>query len=418
MSSPVGIVPAFSFGSFYSSIAVFLLGAISLAVDSGYSFGAALLLLGGLFSLYKPRGFALSRDDYLIIGVLLAFGLVQIFDIAIHQAGSRPLDKPVRFILAVFALALLRKYPPRLAWLWAGVAVGGILVGGWALYQKFSLDLLRAGGYTLVIQFGNIAMLTGLFCLAGLAWAYVQKHRWLWVLVLLLGALGGLLASFLSGSRGGWLGLPLVLLVLYIAYGNCFALRTRLVAVAAVVVSAIAIYNIPQLVVQQRVQQAVQEVSRYLEGNSRSSAGARFEMWKGASQLFIEKPVLGWGDSNYKAAMNDLADHGRAHEIVRKFGHPHNELLNQAAKQGILGALALLALYLVPLGLFGRSLRAPDLTERSLATAGVLLSVSYISFGLTQAFFAHNSGVMIYAFWLVVLWGCYRNQREVAGSAV
>ncbi|HLU00497.1 MAG TPA: hypothetical protein VKZ70_12235, partial [Burkholderiaceae bacterium] len=68
----------------YTSVAVFLLGAIALVVESGYSGGAALLLLGGIYSLFKRPGLTLSREDKLILGVLVAFGLVQIFDLLIH----------------------------------------------------------------------------------------------------------------------------------------------------------------------------------------------------------------------------------------------------------------------------------------------------------------------------------------------
>jgi O-antigen ligase len=57
---------------------------------------------------------------------------------------------------------------------------------------------------------------------------------------------------------------------------------------------------------------------------------------------------------------------------------------------------------------FARYMSASDLELRSLAVAGVLLSVAYIDFGLSQVFLAHNSGVMMYAFWLAVLWGCCR----------
>lgn len=402
----------YHWNTLYSSVAVFLLGAIALVVESGYSVGAALLLFGGLYSLFSRRHLTLTRDDYLIIGVLIAFGLVNILDAAIHQAGSRALDKPIRFILALFALVLVRKYPPRLTWLWAGLALGGVLTGLWAGYQKFFLGVERAGGYTFVIQFGNICMLTGLLCLAALGWSYGQRYRRAWMLVLLLGAAGGMLGSLLSGSRGGWVGLPLVFLVLYRSYSEFLSARLKVALPVFAIVVAIGLYSIPQFGVQQRVQWVFHDLALYQDGDSNTSLGARFEMWKGAGQLFLEKPLLGWGDVHYKAAMTDLAEQGRAHEVVSLFGHPHNELLNNAAKRGLLGVLVLLALYLVPLRLFGRSLQAPDLTERSLATAGVLLAVAYIDFGLSQVFFAHNSGVMIYAFWLVVLWGCYRNRLD------
>jgi len=396
----------------YTSVAVFLLGAIALVVQTGYSGGATLLFLGGIYSLFASRKLVLSRDDMLVLGVLVLFGLVQILDLLMHQADLRYLDKPLRFILATIAFALIRKFPPRLSWLWAGLALGGMLTAGWAGYQKLLLQADRALGHTHVIQFGNIAMLTGLFCLAGLGWAGQHRQRHLWVPLLLAGAVGGVMGSLLSGSRGGWIGLPLVLLVLYRAYSDCFSTRLKVVIAVLMVASAIGVYQTPQLGVQQRVHAAFNDISLYREGNSNTSLGARFEMWRAASQLVMRKPLLGWGEINYEPAMRKLVAQQKANEIVTEFGHPHNEMLNATAKRGLPGLLSLLALYLVPLRLFARGLRSPDMTRRALATAGTLLPVAYIDFGLSQAFFSHNSGVMIYAFWLVVFWGCYRNVCE------
>lgn len=404
----------------YTSIAVFLLGAIALVVQTGYSVGAALLLAGGLYSVCRPPRLALSRDDTLILGVLVAFGLVQIFDVLLHQSDSRYLDKPLRFIVATAAFVLVRKYPPRLSWMWSGLALGGIMTATWAGYQKLFLQVDRALGHTHVIQFGNIAMLTGLFCLAGLGWASQQKRRRLWMLLLLAGAVGGVLGSLFSGSRGGWVGLPLVFLVLYKAYSDFFSRRLKLLIPAVLVLGVVAVYQVPQFGVQDRVHAAFNDIELYRQGESKTSLGARFEMWQAASRLVLRKPLLGWGEVNYEPAMLKLVALDKANAIVTDFGHPHNEVLNAAAKRGLPGLLTLLALYFVPLRLFSRGLKSADLTQRSLATAGTLLSVAYIDFGLTQAFFVHNSGVMIYAFWLVVLWGSYRNacERPTVSSVV
>lgn len=400
----------------YTSMAIFLLGSIALVVPSGYSAGAALLFLGGLYSLFAGRKVELNRDDWFVLGVLVLFGAVQIADLLAHGAGSRYLDKPGRFILATVVLLLVRKYPPDVRWLWLGLAIGGMLTAFWSGYQKLFLQVDRAMGYTHVIQFGNIAMLTGLFCLAGLGWGSVQRERRLWIALLLAGAVGGVLGSLLSGSRGGWVGLPLVLLVLYRAYSEFISRRMKLVLPVVLVVAAGVLYQVPQLGVQQRVHAAFEDIHLYQQGDSDTSLGARFEMWKAASQLALMKPVFGWGEIHYEAGLAMLVEQGRADEVVTKFGHPHNEVLNAAAKRGIVGLLALLALYFVPLRLFAGGLRAPDLRVRALATAGTLLPVAYIDFGLSQAFFSHNSGVMIYAFWLLVFWGCYRNECEAAAS--
>lgn len=404
--------PAQEHTALYTSIAVFLFGAIALVVHSGYSGGAALLLMGGFYCVLTRKLPQLSREDLLILGVLAAYGLVQILDLLLHQSDSRYMDKPLRFILAVVPFFLLRQYPPRLSWLWSGLAVGGILTAGWGGYQKLFLHAERAMGFTHVIQFGNIAMLTGLFCLAGLGWASEQPRRRLWMALMVAGAIGGVLGSLLSGSRGGWVGLPLVLLVLYRAYSEFLSRRMKLAIPALAVVAMAGVYAVPQLGVQERVQAAFDDIRLYREGDADTSLGARFEMWRGASQLAASKPLLGWGETNYESAMQHLVEQGRAHEIVTAFGHPHNEMLNAAAKRGVVGLAALLALYLVPLRLFARGLRAPTLTRRSLATAGSLLPVAYIDFGLSQTFFAHNSGVMIYAIWLVILWSCYRDTHN------
>jgi len=129
-------------------------------------------------------------------------------------------------------------------------------------------------------------------------------------------------------------------------------------------------------------------------------------MWKGATHLIMEKPLTGWGESGYRQGMVDLGDEGVVHPwVAKKYGHPHNEFLNEFAKRGVIGLVALLALYLVPMRLFGRQIADRNLELRSLSIAGVLLSVAYIDYGLSQAFLDHNSGSMMFAFLLAVLWG-------------
>ncbi|MEL7896967.1 O-antigen ligase family protein [Vreelandella neptunia] len=404
----------------YTSVAVLLLGAIALIVPSGYSVGAGLLLLGAFALPFIRTNVRFDRQDWWVIGVLAFYALVGLFEAWSDEQGFRGADKPLRFILVVPVLALILAYPPRLGWLWSGLAVGGVAVGSWGAWQKLLIGVERAGGYTHVIQFGNISMLTGILCLAGMGWAIVQPNRKQWLLLLTLGALGGVLGSLFSGSRGGWVGLPFVLWVLYRAYGYELATHWKIGALTIVLLGALCVYAVPQLGVQQRVHQAFEDIERYVSGESRtSSVGARFEMWKGASHLIIEKPLLGWGSNGYQHGMQALAGVGVIDPGVVQYEHAHNEFVDATAKRGVLGLAALLLLYLVPLRLFMRQLNAPNLELRSLAVGGALLPVAYIDFGLSQAFLTHNSGVMIYTFWLVVLWGSYQAcQRKLENQAI
>ncbi|SEM13990.1 O-antigen ligase [Halomonas daqiaonensis] len=393
----------------YTSLAVFLLGAIALVVPSGYSLGAVMLLLGSAVLLVKRPLLGLTRQDWWVIAALAAYTAIGVLEAWWDGQGSSGIDKPIRFLLAIPAMLLVMVYPPRLAWMWSGLAIGAMGAGGWASWQKLVEGVWRATGHTYVIQFGNLSMLLGILCLAGLGWAVVQPRRGPWVAFLLVGALMGILGSIFSGSRGGWIGFPFVLLVLYRGYGRHLSAVIKGAAVVVVVGGASLMYALPQTGVQSRVYQAFDDIERYASGESQlTSVGARFEMWKGATQLILEKPLMGWGDNGYQQGMQALADEGVINSGVLRFDHAHNEFIDAFAKRGIIGLAVLLTLYLIPMKLFARRLDSPDLEMRSLAVAGVLLCVAYIDFGLSQTFLTHNSGVMMFAFWLALLYGTLR----------
>ncbi|MEA2120067.1 O-antigen ligase family protein [Halovibrio sp. HP20-50] len=397
----------------YTSLAVFLLSAIALIVPSGYSLGAVMLLLGSVVLLVKQPTLDLKRQDWLVMAALVAYAAIGILEAWWDGQGTRGVDKPIRFLLAVPAMLLVMAYPPRLSWLWSGLAIGAIGAGTWAGWQKLAEGVGRATGHTYVIQFGNLSMLLGILCLAGLGWAVVQPHRKTWIAFLLVGAVAGILGSLFSGSRGGWIGLPFVLLVLYRGYGRQLPRMQIIGALLVIVMGGLLVYLLPQTGVQLRVHEAFNDVELYMSGeNPATSVGARFEMWKGAYQLILEKPFTGWGDNGYQQGMQALADKGLVDDVATNYGHAHNEFIDAFAKRGIIGLTVLLALYLVPMRLFASQITAENLELRSLAVAGVLLPVAYIDFGLSQAFLIHNSGVMMYAFLLAVLWGIYSRQRK------
>lgn len=393
----------------YTSAAVFLLGTLSLIVPSGYSLGALMLFLGSAVLLAKRPALSLEKRDWLVIAAMLAYATVGMLEAWWDGQGTRGIDKPIRFVLAIPALLLVMAYPPRLAWLWGGLATGAIAAGSWAGWQKLAEGADRAGGHTYVIQFGNLSMLLGVLCLAGLGWAVMQPNRRTWMAFLLAGGLAGILGSLFSGSRGGWVGFPVMLLVLYRAYGRELSGALKLAVLGVVVAGAATVYVVPETGIQSRVHEAFEDISRYVSGESRtSSLGARFQMWKGASHLILEKPMTGWGDSGYQQGMQALADQGVIDPGVLIYEHAHNDFIDAFAKRGILGFVVLLALYLIPMRYFARGMGAERLEYRALALAGVMLCVAYIDFGLSQVFMAHNSGVMMFAFLLAILWGTFR----------
>lgn len=390
-----------------TGIAVFLMGALALIVPSGYSIGPLLLLLVSISLLFLQSPYSLTSKDRWIILTLVVYGVV-VGGLSIIDLGAKGFDRPLRFLLAIPVLLLILRFPPRQTWLWSGLSLGAIGAGSWGLWQRFGNGIERVGGYLHPIQFGNLSMLMGVLCLAGLGWAVLQRRRAIWVVLLLLGALLGMLGSLMSGSRGGWVGLPVIGYVLYRGFGRQLPLALKVSVAGLVVTLATLVFVLPQTGVQQRVNSAISDISLYVSGEeSNTSLGLRFEMWRGASQLIIQRPLLGWGESGYEAEMINLGQQQTISPVAAQFGHAHNEFIDALAKRGVVGLAALVMLYMVPLKMFASGVVHENLQIRALALAGTLLPVAFIDFGLSQTFLAHNSGAMFYAFWLAVIWGCY-----------
>lgn len=401
----------------FTSIAVFLFSAIALVIPSGASFGPALLLVGSAVLLRRRAGIRLADAEVVLMAVLGLYFIVGSLVNLMHGAPYREYDAPLRFALAIPVLLLLRVFPPMPRFFWSGVALGAISSGLYAAWQIFSEGYMRAEGHTNPIQFGNISVLLGILCLAGLAWAGSQPRRAFWHALMVCGISLGLLGSFLSGSRGSWISLLIALPVAYFCHGGAWTRRHVAACAAAVLLLFGVLQAAPQLPMEARIELAVTETQDYFDsGASTTSVGARLEMWRAGLLLVPQRPWLGWGKAGYVQQEAHLVQAGKIRLIPGEHNHLHNDYLDALVKRGLAGLAALLALYLVPLALFARRIRDGNPAVRPYAAAGVLLIVCYMAFGLTQSFLTHNNGVMTLAFMLVILWSLLRASDDAASA--
>jgi len=400
---------------------VFVFFSAMFAVPSGYSYGGAILLLASLW-MRAGRSWSstmLARDDRVLIWALLIYGVVMIAMALLLGHDPRLIDKPVRTLLAVPILLLLLRVPVRQSVMWAGVVIGTIVSAVLAWWETAVRHAGRAGDAMNSIHFGNITLVFSAFCAAGLIWTRTQgRHAVKWRVMLTLGMCCGLYSCVMSGSRGGWIALPIILAVFAVALLNR---RNLVYAVLCVVVGAAvlgAVFSRTNGMLHQRYAQAVSDITQYRQNNAGTSVGARLEMWRGAAINLPRHPMLGWRMADYEQALRDLVHAGRLHEIVLPFKtNLHNGYIQAWIFYGLPGLLVLLMLYGVPLWLFGRRMRDPDLGVRTIAVCGTTLLVSYICFNLTQAMFLHNNGIMFFLLALVILWSALRHARAAAHPA-
>ena len=391
---------------------VFMVPGLALWLPSGYSWGAAWLLVLALLGCRQWWGKPVTRSTWWLCGTITFMALLLCLDF--FPANSlKPLDKPAKYLAVLPVLFLLVHVVPNARWLWRGLAVGAWGAGGIALLQTAVRHMARAGGHTNEIQFGNLALALGLMCLVGLAALW---HQWRPTerLALAGGVLMGLTASVLSQSRGGWLAFGLLLPVLVWLWVRWLPWRRVLRMGGVLLLVALIVGGSFHQTLQSRFGQVWQEAQTFsTTGFAANSIGQRLAHWQLAWQLGIEKPVLGWGTAGYDQEKWARAERGEVAIYVTQFSHAHNELLDTFARRGVVGVLALLALYAVPLAIFWpsrrRALRCKSGAVRdddlALRMLGVTLVLSYVGFGLTQVFFAHNSGNMFYLFMVAILNG-------------
>ncbi len=403
---------------------------LALWMRSGYSWGAAVLLICSFATagvwLRRPPG----RDTWWLFASVLAMGVVWALDFDAGQGSWSDLDRPAKYLLALPCLLYVVAYPPRARMLWLGLAIGACGAGCIGMYQAMVQHMPRANGYTNAIQYGGLSLLLGLMCSAALL---VQWDRWkpwqrvAWALCILLGFQG----SLLSESRGGWLVLPLALPLCAWLQAR-FGQRKLAVVGAALVVAGVAgLMAFKAHDVRLRVGEAFQEITEYeASGDAASSVGQRLAHWKLAWAMGADRPLTGWGRYGYEAEKQRRVAAGEAHPFVLQFSHAHNEVLDIFAKRGLPGVAVLLLFYGVPLVLFWPTRRrvfpnpSGPLDEEGLCLrlVGVLLPVSYMGFGVTQVFLGHNSGTMFYLFMcmlvLAILQGRHRARALQPAAAI
>ncbi|MBP6561990.1 MAG: O-antigen ligase family protein [Neisseriaceae bacterium] len=388
----------------------FSLSALPLGKLRGYDVGAIVLLVTALMSIWgQPKGtFRLRRPDRWLLAAGLLYVVAGFAEVVLDQQPIRGYDHASRFLLTLPIFLVLLAYPPQAKHLFLSAAVGGLLLGSASLYTKIVLGIWAGSMGLLSIQYACISMVIAAISLAGIGYFY-QCRRFVLCGLCLLGSLMGVVAVFLSTSRGSWPSILVMLGLMLWVYRH--ALKPQRIVVVVLLAFGLfaGLYYTPQTTVKFRIDQAFSDISRWEKADRHSSLGERFVMWDNAWTLGQQKWFMGWGAQGFVAEKQRLHAQGELSATVARYGHPHNELLNAWLKRGLPGALAVLLLYLVPIVTFARYLRQTQTVAiRSVALASISVPVCFMMAGLTQTLLAHNSGVMFYIMALVLCWGVLR----------
>lgn len=254
-----------------------------------------------------------------------------------------------------------------------------------AIVQYYWLGMRAEGGAGNAIVFATVACLSVMICLAGAVSGIERAWK-----PLILAALAGAVAIVCSGSRIIWLAMLIAgIAVLLINRRKLTGKNSmRLLLIAAGIGLVIVAVGFP--IILERTDFLFSDWDALnTKGDHSTALGLRVALWQIGLGAFREMPIFGHGI----AASRDLMHQGFQDQfgMDRGFSHFHNGFLTVMVEAGILGAIALAAIFVVAARNAARVLRiSTDPLERFGATMIVVTVITYLIGGLTGILVGHD----------------------------
>lgn len=243
---------------------LFVAGALTVPKLASTTF--TLLALTGIVLLARGRWpLDLTRAEKWL---LLAFALYFIVGVVSYNLGVKTrlgweiIFRDIRFLFAIPIYIVLRRYPLPRSWFWLMLVIAGLAAVGVATVNYLSeQDGWRASGGTISIVFGHLMAGMTLICVAGILFLQGRGIR----ILVIAGALAGVLVIFLSGTRGALLSLSGAIITLsFIGYKVFNGWR---LSILVLLIAIVAVIGMTQAQLRTRIDNAVTESVAYFHNS-------------------------------------------------------------------------------------------------------------------------------------------------------
>ncbi|HEX5805812.1 MAG TPA: O-antigen ligase family protein [Macromonas sp.] len=370
--------------------------------------GLLLAVAGSVLGERAPQRFATALRHPVVIGCMLWFGVLTL------NAVRTALDGHGWYLAGSATFAWL--YPwlgasllenesqRRRALLTLGLGIGLILLISWAQFlgllpqrDDAANSALRYTVFKEYTQQGlEFLTLASLALAFSLSTASRNRQRLLW----LTGAAALCAVIFLLQSRTAFLTvIPLLAYGFWQGVSHSWRGRASTVLGLGLLVMALLTAAFTTNIQQRLVKAAQEEIGNYLNQQEPTSMGIRLELWRQTLPIIQQAPWLGHGLGQWKALYEPRIE-SLPNKDAFNMGHPHQEALQIATEEGLLG-LAVYAILLVALARHARKLSTP---YRHFYTC---LLIIYVSAGLVNCLWADFSHrhLFILALACIPAWG-------------
>ena len=353
------------------------------------------------------RGGGLTRPEKALIASVLIFVGIWVLSWAVHgftDEGTRAGGRIWRLLPLIPIFLLLRRMQGLDSALWNGLIAGSITAGIYALWfvltdqagiYQIGESGFRVEGTTNPIYFGGISLA---FALMLVPRAIDDRQSATVRTLALIAIVLAFTANALSGSRGAWLAVPILIVVYFFTLGARQSPAWRFGTTFTLLALSLLALTAPMLPMHERLSETWIEVALINEGmDSEGAIGRRLKMWAVAWSQFVENPLLGAGPGAYEDALHNATTANDWGQVMLRYRHPHNEYLSALTNAGIPGLLSFIGLFAVIAVRFARHLLAPHRDPRFLAWCGLAGIVTLAVMAGSESIFERNSGVAWFA---------------------
>lgn len=375
---------------------------------------SAPIIIWGVYIAIKYRIFLPADRFFLAVCLILPVSIL--FNMPFMGWDLKALARPNHLVAGFFIYLVIGRYGLRRNVLFWGACAATLIALCIALYEVVYLGNPRVFGLAHrwnAVPFGNFSLLLAFFCLAG---ASIVSHDdsspWPRVALGLAGFGCGLAASVLSGTRGGWLAIPFLVL-LCIWFNNHLSKRMRgmtLIVLLAAIVSVMALSDR----IAGRIEQATEQVHAYLANPTdpaarNTSTGLRLSMWHWGIERFKEHPFTGIGYSSYEDQREDAVLDAEMPNSFIRFANLHNEVITRLALGGLPAAMAVFLFWFMAWRFFATKMDRQNIGEQHYyALCGLLTIVGTGLFSMTESLFGTSAGTKAIMLLLAIPAGAVR----------
>ena len=276
---------------------------------------------------------------------------------------------------------------------WVGVLIGSISAGAIGIYQHSILNIYRPFGETNnPIVYGNVSICLAMISLVG--FLSFNKGSILRKSIFMIGVISGLVASLLSGARGGWIALPIVFTYWLWVNRDTLGKYKQISIILVFTLAIVLLFQFEKIGISDRFNQAVNDVKELVfENNKQTSIGVRIEMIRATWLIFKENPWLGSGPDTFIQQTNKLELEKKVVFLNDQLAHPHNEFLNMMYSRGIVGLVIVLLIFGSPLIYFTKQYA---IYKSPYALSGAIIPLCYIVFSLSEAILDRMLSLMFF----------------------